>query len=244
MRVFVCTTCQTQHDYSIVEATLLCDECKQILDFGYPCELCNEDGNYQDEPEYHKTCLVKTSGGLFCKVHAVKKQKQKEAATIINKYAKQFWGELGGKISTITQEDKHRVFEVDIAGLRLGVLMTVAGKTGEELESGGDESAETITALIYSVRGIKDDGRTKFVARIHNHQDALEAVAAAILRSLRSKKSALTIEKKAIWEFATRKEKKTFNLKRKGIIEAAAFMKKKLGDIEKSNTKQEQEVTV
>lgn len=247
MRVYICGTCQTQHDYGNITATTLCDECKQPIDSWqqFTCEMCNAD-NQDEDPEYHRTCLIVIAKERYCKAHAVTKQKRIEAAAIIEKYAKKFWGELGGKIIRFDKlEDGTREFKVSFAGLELKVNMTVAGKGGVELDDAINEAEEEITALIYTVSGIKKRGKkATYTARIHSHNDALVAVGSAIIRSIRSKKSVMSSEKSLIWEDATRSEKREFNLKYKEMSNAANTIKTKIASVKEEMRKKSKEVAV
>lgn len=240
MRAFICDGCKAQHDYENLSISTVCDKCKQVMTTSvYRCVMCNgDDNNWGNTPDYHKTCLIKYNKEYYCDTHKIKRQKQEEAAKVIESYAINFWGELGGAISNFKRDEdnkRYREFIVDFPSLRLEVQMVTAGKgsIAEADMDDFDESEQEIVAINYGVFGIKKFGKSLFEAPIHNHDHTLEEVASAILRSLRSKKSVMTVEKKDsdFWKYATRSEKIEFNKKRKGIVEAAAFMKDKLTEI-------------
>lgn len=194
MEAFTCDKCQTIHNYDKIESVTLCDACKKVLTgTHYECIECYDE---EVEPVYHKGCLVKLDDSLYCSTHRVKKEKSIEAATIIRKYAEEFWAELGGKV--IEYKDKQRSrqeFRVSFEALTLQVNLIPESKNGMINDDDDNNASYEIIALNHEVSGIKASGSSTFRAGIHNHQDALEQVASAMIRSLRSKKSAITMER-------------------------------------------------
>lgn len=198
MDVFICNKCQEVHKYDDLSITSVCDACKQPLaGHKYECAICMY-SNDQDEENarYHKTCVVKLENAWYCATHRVKKEKAIEATTIIQKYAEDFWKELGGVIKEFRKSYQKGSFKVDFDVLTLSVNLTAVSKVGD-VENEEDLNNEII-ALKHEVSGIKSYGSATYQVGIHSHQDALEQVAGALVRSLRSKKSALTSERNLI----------------------------------------------
>lgn len=200
MEAFTCDKCQTIHDYSKITISTYCDSCKQLLvGHKYQCTVCMySDVESEEGSSYHKTCVTKLEGAWYCPTHREKKQKVLDAANVIQKYAEAFWEELGGKVQEFKKSSygSSRMFRVNFDVLWLTVNLTPVSKNGD-VNSDDDLSYEII-ALKHEVSGIKNHGSATYQAGIHSHQDALEQVASAMIRSLRSKKSALTVERNNI----------------------------------------------
>lgn len=175
--------------------------------------------------------MEKVEGHFFCKTHAELRKKRIEAAIIIEKYAKQFWGELGGKIADWkgSAEEKRRKFKVSFPALSLQVTMTPISKQGVH-----GHDIQEVASLQYEIYGIKKYGSKTLVAGIHSHQGALEELAEALLRSLRSKKAALVFAKRISYSSWPRWEKIEHNKTTKAIISMTKIIKTKLRKLRKS----------
>lgn len=204
MQVFICPGCNAQHDTEDIEDNYIdiCDGCKLPFTKNanqFPCQTCSDNDNSYNYPEYHKTCVVKIDGVHYCNVHKVAKEKALEAGTVIQKYAHEFWNELGGTVVEFKQTagSLNRKFKVQFEALNLEVKLSAVTKPNANDDTIREDIVTTdeIIALNHNVSGIKSHGTKMYRVGIHSHESALQEVAEAMVRSLRSKKSALTVEK-------------------------------------------------
>jgi septal ring factor EnvC (AmiA/AmiB activator) len=212
MRVFICNGCKMQHDAEELYDKIvhICNGCK--LQFGngnsaqiQSCPICEDNNQNYNDAEYHKDCGAKVDGVFHCNAHRPAKEKALQAGTVIQKYAQEFWNELGGSAIEFKQTPGtlNRNFKVQFDVLTLEVKLSAVTKSGDDSRK-DIVTTDEIIALNHNVSGIKSYGSKTYEVGIHNHQDALEDVASALVRSLRSKKSALTVERRQAHAYAKR----------------------------------------
>ena len=195
MEAIICPSCKAVHNANDINSVDVCDTCKkQIVGKRYDCTSCY---NSSDYTHYCKDCVTKLEGSWYCAAHKVRREKVIEANTIIQKYSHSFWEELGGKVIEYKRKDTwRRGFKVEFEALTLSVEVTPQTKNGAIDEDDDDVAVDLeVLSLDHKVEGIKEYGSSTFRAGIHSHDDALKQVVSALIRSLRSKKSSLTVER-------------------------------------------------
>lgn len=225
MEAFICSSCKAPHNWDDLVQSTVCDKCKlEIKGRSFDCDSCNNELDY--DPDYHKECLVKVGREWACTAHAPIEQKRVDAGKIVDSYVRSFWGELGSSIKERSLLTSEHSFTVQFPSMDLQVAMTALNKTKDEIEDYANDG--DLTAISYEITGIKNFGSSTYVAGIHAHEITQIEVASAIIRSIRSKKSNLTVVKNDEWDDMTRSEKIKHNRRVRDLTELSINLAKKV----------------
>ena len=127
----------------------------------------------------HPRCLQTVYGKKYCSTHVVRAKND----TLIREYVKSMWADVG--------------FQGDIG--ESGVINSTVGPLTLQIEPTYDRDSSNLTEVVLQIQGLADKTR-KIRANLHDHITAVKSLKGAVVRSLRSKKSALTVQRKGIEE--------------------------------------------
>lgn len=155
-----------------------CDGCeKELVTLNYWEKTKCSQGRHG---EYHQDCLILVFGELYCKNHSVKAENRK----LISNYVAKVWADMG-YAGAVSAEN--------------GVVSASVGPLNMLIEPAYDADAISLTSVDLNVKGLTSRIKT-FKASLCDHDTIVKQLQGAIVRSLRSTKSSITMKKKQLDE--------------------------------------------
>lgn len=158
-----------------------CDGCeKEIENVGYSAPRCAECSYGHD---YHAACLKTIYGKNYCPEHV----RRQENDQVIRTYMQKMWGDVGfpGEVS-----EHNGAIKSDIGPLKMVI------------EPEYNRDSDHLNSVNLVVKGLTATPR-KFKINLHTHDDVVQKLKSAVVRSLRSSKSAITIQQKDLTKRVT-----------------------------------------
>jgi len=179
---------------------IFCDVCnKEIANYStYSHDgHCNECGMY-GQKNYHKECLIEIElGRRVCSEHEQRYQNDK----MISNYVKKLWNDIGFDGTANT-----RGMNATIGPINLSISLKY------------DHDAKSLSSILLEVNGLAQ-GTREFSANLFDHKATVQQIRSAVIRSLRSTKSSISIEKKRLDERISKIDNVINGLKLKFVVD-------------------------
>jgi hypothetical protein len=141
----------------------------------FKCVECRDYNSH-----YHDSCLSLIYDKKYCPTHMVRAKNDQ----LIREYVKEMWGAVGFP-GTISDSGK--------IGATIGPLEI-------SIEPVYDKDAANLSVIELQIEGLAETKIRKITANLHVHDQVVKQLQNAIVRSLRSTKSSITINKKHLDE--------------------------------------------